>query len=924
MNPHLKKVAASFLALLVAVSVSAQQGLTRERILSMTTEELSELPLEDLMAAVEMLGVSSVDELFALIMNKAVSSASKQEEDSFTSPLSTTVVTRDEMRSYGVSTIEEAFRLIPGMIVTEKTNGIYDIQMRGLNGIPDNNMLLYTENANTLLLIDGRSVNNISMGSINFDMLPIGIEDIERIEVVRGAASALYGANAVTGVINILTQKPDNSQTVVSGDIQMGNGSTLVGNVAFRKALSPKWAIGATINVQHRERPTGQMYVIPAAGVYMTTPSGPAVKTRLSQQELAAHIAAGSLVDMSGGGYVSVDDLDNLRQVYNQDGGYVVYRALEPETPAVSMFPNPQLARRTEGYNGYVAFTPADGIRFDLSGGYQRSYINSTPVGDDYFSFNGREAKTGYVALQATIKDLKVLASYSGGPHDYAVGVPGFKVNTNFVNASVEYDFHAGPVTIRPGVSYQRIYYEDYVPTYDNLAVGYGWKYHDPGYKYQGAENHQLSGFFGSKYDAEINSVAPALRVDYRVGGLRLIGAFRTDKTNIPDKWNHSWQFSANYSVNDKNFIRLVYGRANRSAIMVNSNANFRWTRTDLLMPSVLQFSADPEAGLVKTDNYEIGYRVKPSRELLIDAEAFFSHSSDFGALMGQEAYIRANGQDVMNYFSGASSVAQLINSMQTCASIKYGVLPYKVNQFGVSLNVDWIISPKVIAKLNANFQKTLIDNYYQYSQSEVLASLLTSASTTVRTQVAQISAQLAQIQGNTSLTEEERQQQVSQFIAQTTQQFAPNYDSGTGSYTLGRTTADDIRALIESGQLDMTQASNQQVAGNFGVRTENGVENKTTPNFYGMLGIIYRPLQRLNIAAFANYLGKRTFATKYNSEGVELSRRLTVNLKIGYTPVSNVELFFNAHNLLNNKKREFVYSDEIPGLYTVGVNFGF
>lgn len=61
MNPHLKKVAASFLALLVAVSVSAQQGLTRERILSMTTEELSELPLEDLMAAVELLGVSSVD-----------------------------------------------------------------------------------------------------------------------------------------------------------------------------------------------------------------------------------------------------------------------------------------------------------------------------------------------------------------------------------------------------------------------------------------------------------------------------------------------------------------------------------------------------------------------------------------------------------------------------------------------------------------------------------------------------------------------------------------------------------------------------------------------------------------------------------------------------------------------------------------------
>lgn len=79
----------------------------------MSTEQLSELPLEDLMAAVETLGVSSVDELFALIMNKNVSSASKQEENTFTSPLSTTVITHDEMRTYGVTTIEEAFRLIP-------------------------------------------------------------------------------------------------------------------------------------------------------------------------------------------------------------------------------------------------------------------------------------------------------------------------------------------------------------------------------------------------------------------------------------------------------------------------------------------------------------------------------------------------------------------------------------------------------------------------------------------------------------------------------------------------------------------------------------------------------------------------------------------------------------------------------------------
>ena len=188
MNP--KKIAFILIATIICTSIDAQQ-LTKDQIMAMSIEQLSELPLEDLMQAVETLGVSSVDELFALIMNKNVSSASKEEEDSFVSPLSTTVITKAEMRSYGISTIEEAFRLIPGMIVTEKANGIYDIQMRGLSNIPDNNILLYTENANTLVMVDGRQIRNSIMGSLTMEMIPVSIEDVERIEVVRGACGAL-------------------------------------------------------------------------------------------------------------------------------------------------------------------------------------------------------------------------------------------------------------------------------------------------------------------------------------------------------------------------------------------------------------------------------------------------------------------------------------------------------------------------------------------------------------------------------------------------------------------------------------------------------------------------------------------------------------------------------------------------------------
>ena len=127
----MKKIITTLVALAVAACALAQDHrLTREEIMALSTDQLAELPLDELMQAVETLGVSSVDELFALIMNKNVSSASKEEENSFTSPLSSTVITRDEMRTYGISTLEEAFRLIPGM------------QMRGLSNIPDNNTTL--------------------------------------------------------------------------------------------------------------------------------------------------------------------------------------------------------------------------------------------------------------------------------------------------------------------------------------------------------------------------------------------------------------------------------------------------------------------------------------------------------------------------------------------------------------------------------------------------------------------------------------------------------------------------------------------------------------------------------------------------------------------------------------------------------------
>lgn len=122
--------------LLTSLYAQAQERtFTKDEVLAMTETELQELSLEDLMRAVDVIGVSSPDELFAMIMNKSISSASKNEESSFTTPLSSTMITKEELLQWGCNSIEDALRLIPGVFVSTKTNGNYDVHLRGLNNV---------------------------------------------------------------------------------------------------------------------------------------------------------------------------------------------------------------------------------------------------------------------------------------------------------------------------------------------------------------------------------------------------------------------------------------------------------------------------------------------------------------------------------------------------------------------------------------------------------------------------------------------------------------------------------------------------------------------------------------------------------------------------------------------------------------------
>ncbi len=113
------------------------------------------------------------------------------------------VISQEDIKHSGATTIADALRLAPGVQVARYSSHAWAITMRGFNSF---------FSANLLVMIDGRSVYNTEFSGVYWDITDTMLADIERIEVVRGPGGTLWGANAVNGVINIITKKAKDTQ----------------------------------------------------------------------------------------------------------------------------------------------------------------------------------------------------------------------------------------------------------------------------------------------------------------------------------------------------------------------------------------------------------------------------------------------------------------------------------------------------------------------------------------------------------------------------------------------------------------------------------------------------------------------------------------------------------------------------------------
>lgn len=114
-------------------------------------------------------------------------------------PAPVTVIDRETIRASGFTEIHDVLRLVPGYLVADWPNGSPVVVNHGLGDAHPNRLLV---------MVDGRSVVNPATGAVDWQDLPLRLEDVERIEVVRGPNQASYGAAAFQGVIHIFTREP--------------------------------------------------------------------------------------------------------------------------------------------------------------------------------------------------------------------------------------------------------------------------------------------------------------------------------------------------------------------------------------------------------------------------------------------------------------------------------------------------------------------------------------------------------------------------------------------------------------------------------------------------------------------------------------------------------------------------------------------
>jgi iron complex outermembrane receptor protein len=329
------------------------------------------------------------------------STSSKRDEELFLTPLSISIVTAKQIHQSGITTIAEAMKLVPGVIVREQTNGQFDVHIRGLEAVVAGSALSSLNNVKTLIMIDNRIVFDYFTGGIFWDTLPIGIKDVERIEVVRGAVSSLYGANAVTGVIHIFTKRAE-KDSHIKASLTVGSKNSEIVHVSADKQFET-------------------------------------ISMRLSAMSEKRDRYENSYFSFTDREYKNPDDIILISS--NEANKYPV-KAIEKQVITI-----------------IVNNDPVQYFNYDLTLFHQESDVQKVHMNSQEIPFSNNLSNTDGLNLKLNYGGVKSRFSHHFGKQK-TLGFPDFTYDTRISQASADYQFKFPKWLIQPGVDLYSITYD--------------------------------------------------------------------------------------------------------------------------------------------------------------------------------------------------------------------------------------------------------------------------------------------------------------------------------------------------------------------------------------------------------------------------------------------------------------------------------
>ena len=521
------------------------------------------------------------------LMNVKIVSASKKEESQFDASLSASSISREEIKRAGATSIMEALRLLPGLFITESTNGNYNVSLRGFSNIPSGTSLNTAANSITLVMIDNRPVYNYFNGGTFWETLPVDLNDVEKIEVVRGPAAAVYGPNAAAGVINIITRRPQKAGLYTVANAQYGTQNQLITNASVGYKFK-KFDFIVSGNQQHRER---------------------------TQSDYHSWVAGR---DMSA---------DSIRTIFPA-GQFFTDTLNNPN--AAQRYPNRSLAMNKYGYNAFLNYNISEKSLLSLTVGGENANVQKTFIENLGTPLTTSLSNTQYADLRGKFNRFSAQVSYLTGVQDEAKGMIGYKYKFSTLDANAEYDIVYKGLSIKPGVSYRRADYDDskyaHVDTHQGFLGGA-----------KALENY--AGSLRGELNVSKFKFTAAGRVDkYNV----------PDKVYASYQFGANYKITDRNLV--RVVVSRAYKGPNMYDSYAANNIFVGNINTQVApgvfapLPYYAQVQGNTNLKMQSVDMVEIGYRLKATDKLYFDLELFNQTTQHFSYLVSQPTQISGGG----------------------------------------------------------------------------------------------------------------------------------------------------------------------------------------------------------------------------------------------------------------------------------------